>query len=545
MQARLEQHTTPPQAFEWPGSFLAPATVAWLQEAVLPGYFKKCRWFAGKARRLKDVRIKQTLAFEYSNGISYILVIDAYYRTGKLEQYLLPVTFVSESPERPEKSLLCALGAGFLVDAVYVPAFREGLFEAFAQNAQLHRSGYSLVFEKGSAFEHIDIQKLGSRVLNADQSNTSLFFGEHFFFKFYRKLFRLTNPELEVVRFLSEQTSFTQIPRYAASMTLHKAGASEITLGIMQQKVESQGDAWGLFQEQLTRFIETDGLEKLHALPQNFAYLQLDKLERNAEIAQKVLDATDLGWISLLGERTAGMHNALASRADVPPFAPVPFDADYKAWLSVHFDKLLEKRQQLLGDVQQHLSSDAQPLAAQFKEQIDLIREHFEHIQLLHPQSLRTRIHGDYHLGQVLYQQNDYIILDFEGEPESSISDRKIKHSPLKDVAGMLRSFHYAAYVALYFGPKAELIKQKYPHAEQLSETWFQLVASVYLQAYFTHIDRQKLGFNAANEVEALLRLHLLEKAVYEFGYELNGRPTWAIIPLKGIQQILGEYQKN
>lgn len=545
MQVSPPRNAAPTATFTWPSSFLDTETVAWLQEAVLPGYFKKCRWFAGKARRLKEMRIKQAFAFEYLGGSSYILLVDTYYHTGKLEQYLLPVTYVLRRPENPEKSVLCVLGKGFLVDAVYVQEFRDGLFTAISQNTQVQSAGFSLVFEQGDAFEQIDIKKCGSRVLNADQSNTSLFFGEHFFFKFYRKLFRLTNPELEVVRFLSEHTNFTQIPRYAACMTLYKVGASEITLGMMQQKVASEGDAWGLFQEQLTRFIEQGGLEKLQAVPRDLSYLQLEQLEKHHVLATNVLHTSDVRWISLLGERTADMHNALASKADVPAFAPVPFDAEYKAWLSIHFDKLLEKRQQLLGDVQQHLSEEAQPLAAQFKEQIDLIREHFEHIQQLSPVSMRTRIHGDYHLGQVLYNQNDYIILDFEGEPESSISDRKIKHSPLKDVAGMLRSFHYAAYVALYFGPKATAIKQKYPHAEQLAETWFQLVASVYLQAYFTHIDRQKLGFNAATEVEALLRLHLLEKAVYEFGYELNGRPDWAIIPLKGIQQILGEYQKQ
>ncbi|MDP2188200.1 MAG: putative maltokinase [Sphingobacteriaceae bacterium] len=534
-----------PSHFSWPSSLPKPETVAWLQEAVLPAYFKKCRWFAGKARRLKEVRIKQSLLFDYAAGSSYILIVDAYYRTGKLEQYLLPVTYVPGTPESPEKSVLCPLGKGFLIDAVYAPAFRAGLFEAFGQQAHLQESGFTLAFEKGIAFEQIDIQKLGSRVLNADQSNTSLFFGEHFFFKFYRKLFRLTNPELEVVRFLSEQTNFKQIPTYAASLSLHKAGTSEITLGIMQQKVASQGDAWALFQEQLTRFIEQDGLEKLQAIPQNLPYLDLAQLEANANLAAKVLDTQEMKWIDLLGQRTAEMHNALASRKDVAAFAPVAFDADYQDWLSGHFDRLLEKRQQLLGDVQQHLSAQAQPLARKFQEQIDLIRAHFEHIQQLAPVSKRIRIHGDYHLGQVLYHQNDYIILDFEGEPESSISDRKIKHSPLKDVAGMLRSFHYAAYVALYFGPKAAAIKQKHPKAEQLAETWFQLVASVYLKSYFTQINRDALSLHASAEVEALLRLHLLEKAVYEFGYELNGRPDWAIIPLKGIQQILGEYQNE
>ncbi len=529
----------------WPECFESGELVPLLQQESLPAYFKKCRWFAGKARKLKDVRIKEAVRFTFSSRLAYILVVDAYYRTGKLEQYLLPITYTETAPEEAERAVICSYNTGFIVDAVFDEAFRRELFAAFAQNRKIKEGEYELVFERGGAFEDIDIAALGSRVLNFDQSNTSLFFGERYFFKFYRKLFRLTNPELEVVRYLSEKTAFRHIPVYAASISLRKGRSAEITLGIMQQRVSSEGDAWGLFQDLLTRFIDENGIGQLHELKQEVRYLELADLEANSALAARVLDQKAFDWAALLGRRTAEMHNALGQSTTNKAFQPVAYDAEYKSWLSVHFDKLLEKRQQLLADVMQQLAPEAKVLAKAFKDQIDLIREHFESIQHWEPESKRTRIHGDYHLGQVLHEGGDYIILDFEGEPESSISDRKIKHSPLKDVAGMLRSFHYAAYVALYFGPRGAHIRQQYPQAEQLAESWFQLIASVYLKAYFDTLNRQHLGLTSDAECAQLLRLHLLEKAVYEFGYELNGRPDWVIIPLKGIQQILGEYQTH
>ncbi len=156
--------------------------------------------------------------------------------------------------------------------------------------------------------------------------------------------------------------------------------------------------------------------------------------------------------------------------------------------------------------------------------------------------SSRIRIHGDYHLGQVLFTGADYLIIDFEGEPESSITDRKVKHSPLKDVAGMIRSFHYAVCAKLYFSVETKNIDPL--RLQKAADRWYRLITDAYLDAYMQAMGNITAIFGSRTELNFLLQLHLLEKSVYELGYELNGRPDWIRIPLKGIQQVLFEIEK-
>ncbi len=167
------------------------------------------------------------------------------------------------------------------------------------------------------------------------------------------------------------------------------------------------------------------------------------------------------------------------------------------------------------------------------------IRSIFRKINPESFQSLRIRVHGDYHLGQLLYDGNDYTILDFEGEPESSIHDRKIRHSGLKDVAGMLRSFHYAVSAKLYFSTGSSMLSSE--ALERAVIKWYDQIKKSFLDAYWKIIRENEIYQAPEEELEYLLNFHLLEKAVYELGYELNARPTWVKIPLKGIQQVLNE----
>lgn len=524
----------------WPQCREEPVFVEALEQEVLPAYLQKCRWFAGKAQKLQRIQLLSFMPFPVGKQEAFFALLQADYHTGKSEQYLLPLTVAAEAGEAPELALLCRLNAGYLIDAIYDADFRMALYDAFAGQRDFATGDQQLRFEKGSAFVALEPQERSSRVLKVDQSNTSVFFGDSYFFKLYRKLFRHTNPELELVRHLSEHSSFRQIPVYAGSISLHQANQAQITLGILQQKVSSEGDAWGLFQGLLARFLASEGVQRLNGWVQDWDYLAIGAQAAHLDLATQYLDAEALTWIQLLGSRTADMHNALVSDENEPAFCPVGFDDAYRQWLANHFEQLMVKRQQLLADVGAALPLNAQPLAEAFLAGIHHIQAQFDAVQQLETQSLRIRIHGDYHLGQVLHEQGDYIILDFEGEPESSVSDRKVKHSPLKDVAGMLRSFHYAAYAALYFSPGAASLRAAHPEAEALAEKWFQLVASVYLGSYLDRLDRQAFQLQNESELISLLRIHLLEKAVYEFGYELNGRPDWVIIPLKGIQQIIG-----
>lgn len=524
----------------WPGFLEEHDFRALFTAEILPAYLKKCRWFAGKARKLKDIRIKETIRFTTGVHTVLILIIDAYYRSGKLEQYLLPVVWTEQEPESPEKSVLYRNENGYLVDAIYDAAFRAGIFTAMYQQKKIKDGPHKLIFEKGSAFEPFDLnQPVASKVTSFDQSNTSLFFGERYFFKFYRKLFRDTNPDLEAVRFLCEQGGFTHVPTYAASISLKTGNRAEITLGMMQKRVESEGEVWHWLQDAMTSYLRSGGIQKLQASQGGVDCLALENLLEAAGTAVAQLPEKVVKTVALLGRRTAEMHNALATTTRDKNFAAVSFDHAYAMWLSHHFDQLLEKRQTLLADNYGKLQGQARELADGFRQNIDLIREYFESVQNLDAQSLRIRIHGDYHLGQVLIHQGDFIILDFEGEPESSITDRKVRHSPLKDVAGMMRSFHYAAYVALIFGPMAQSGEINLGNREEIAERWYQWIAATYLHHYFNTIDRVRFKLTDPAETNQLLQLHLLEKAVYELGYELNGRPDWVIIPLQGIHQIL------
>ena len=157
-------------------------------------------------------------------------------------------------------------------------------------------------------------------------------------------------------------------------------------------------------------------------------------------------------------------------------------------------------------------------------------------------ESLRIRIHGDYHLGQVLATRDDFIIIDFEGEPESSIADRKIKHSPLKDVAGMIRSYHYAVCAKIYYSAETESLAPD--HLQRVSDRWFRLIRETYQDAYLDRIGMPHPLFRNNNEINFLLLVYLLEKAVYELGYEISYRPAWVKIPLKGIIDVIREIEK-
>lgn len=524
----------------WPEAFDDAVFREQFTRTILPAYLKKCRWFAGKARKLKDIRVKEEIHFKTGESEVRILIIDAYYRSGKLEQYLLPVVWTALEPESPEKSVILKINNGYLVDAIYDAHFQQSIFFAMQENRRIKDGEHSLFFEKGSAFEFVDRGELvSSRVTNFDQSNTSLFFGDRYFFKFYRKLFRETNPELESVRFLCEEGGFTHIPTYVASISLKTSKRPEVTLGIMQKKVEAEGEVWQWLQDQMTDYFRGEGLSILANFSSAIDCLQLKSLPVAAKQAQAVLPTHLYAQLGLLGRRTAGMHNAFAHPSKNSTFSPVAFDHDYSIWLSQHFDQLLEKRQYLLADNLTKLSVEGRALAEVFRTNIDRIRAFFESFQDLEATSKRIRIHGDYHLGQVLIQNGDYIILDFEGEPESSIRDRKVKHSPLKDVAGMLRSFHYAAYVALIFGPLAKNDQFAVESKADLAEKWYNAIASVFLHQYFEALATDRFQLSDTDEASRLLQLHLLEKAVYELGYELNGRPDWVIIPLQGIHQIL------
>ena len=501
--------------------------ITFLEENVFYDYMRKCRWFAGKARMIKFLEVQQLLDIPIENGKTYLVILHLGYTYGDEEKYAMPVSFLPDDYELlgqvNHKAFITRINAdgksGWLVDAIYDFRFQTQLFEDIWHNTETKQEDGALLYHKGKGLAASD-ENMGYLCVIPDleQSNSSLIYGNKYFFKLYRKLFREINPEVEMLQFLTETGGFKNIPAFCGSVVFERPGIPPVTLGLMMQKVASKSDSWVATGDDLNDFL--------------FRFVGRD-FSIHDEVFEKV---------ELLGKRTAEMHLALLSGKKNKDFKPEHFEPGYVEFVQKHLTNLLDKRLKLLKENYSRLDANAKGLADEFINSEKVIRNFFSKISSDGMKGLRIRIHGDYHLGQVLFTGTDYLIIDFEGEPESSIADRKIKHSPLKDVAGMIRSFHYAVCAKLYFSSETKGINPL--RLQKAADRWYKLITDAYVESYLQTMGDIKHIFGGRTEMNFLLQLHLLEKSVYELGYELNGRPDWIRIPLKGIQQVLFEIEK-
>ncbi|MCB0375463.1 MAG: phosphotransferase, partial [Sinomicrobium sp.] len=413
-------------------------------------------------------------------------------------------------------------------------AFRELLFEKIRSSQ--NQETLKVKYHKGSKLEGVTYAS--SRFMGVEQSNTSIIYNNSFVLKFFRRIYISTNPDYEINRFLTERQKFAYTPAYAGSVNLSYGDDENITLALMQVLVPNQGDAWtymlhvldGIFDRLRQKHIAID------ALPQT----KLFRKQEAESVPETILEWTGMQIfyrVQKLAQRTAEMHIALGSDMHDTAFTPAAYNSDYTVWLK---NRLIYQFQNRLNTVENNLhrlSGPALERAHEFLDRKKEIRKRFLDFDWTKLKGERIRIHGDYHLGQVLVNDDDFYILDFEGEPESTIRDRKVKQPPLKDVAGMFRSFHYAIYATIfgneekYGSPREQLFKA--------GEILYRYMVSTFLGTYVQQAQDGNLNIGYTHEIEFLLKYCMLEKAVYELGYELNSRPNWAIIPLEGIRSIM------
>jgi maltose alpha-D-glucosyltransferase / alpha-amylase len=315
-------------------------------------------------------------------------------------------------------------------------------------------------------------------------------------------------------------------------------------MAILQAYVSNQGDAWEYTLDTLHRFfeyvIENQG-DSLPTLPRE-SLVDRAMSEMPEEINERL--GIYLESARLIAVRTAQMHTVLASAIEDERFAPEPFSKLYQRSiyqsmrsLTITVLKQFQAKYKLLPE---HLH----PICRRILEQKGPIIDSFRILLEKKISGKRLRCHGDFHLGQVLYTGKDFVIIDFEGEPARPIQERRIKRSPLRDVAGMLRSFHYAAYSALREEERRGVFHGKDRHfAESWADYWYYWVSAVFLRHYLK--EAAPAGFLPLTqpELQILLDAFLMEKGIYELGYELNNRPDWLDIPVQGIEQLLGHKQ--
>lgn len=517
------------------------------ERKILPVFMKKCRWFGGKARVINKISIHKVIPLKIDGSVHYMTLIEVHYVQRLPELYFLPMTFILsdyilERAEYTAQSVICRAEiqgkSGFIFDSSYDKIFRDFLLVSMDKKVTIEDDGGELQFSS-SVFNKIKIPQgtVESKMLKVEQSNTSIIYNDQYFFKFYRKIEKEINPDLELVRFLSENTNFGYSPRYAGSIEYKDATGKVMVFGLLQEKVENQGEAWSMSTDSVGRFFERVILkakkEKLPKLNNNPSI----SFEEAPEIIQEFIGRGFYERVVRLGQRTAEMHLALASDTSNAAFAPEKFTSNYQRSLYSSFRKLVRDRFGLLKSSMPRLDEETRVLAVKVLSLEDQVLECFSEIYQTKITATKTRIHGDYHLGQVLFTGKDFVIIDFEGEPGFSFNERRLKKNPFKDVAGMMRSFHYAAFGKILLNENYR--ERDMEFLEAWAEQWQHYVGRFYLGAY---MERMGMGRELSKENDLLIRIFLIEKAVYELGYELNGRPDWVSIPLRGILYHVNRY---
>jgi len=371
----------------------------------------------------------------------------------------------------------------------------------------------------------------------AEHSNTAVFYGDLLMLKLYRKLEPGVNPELEVLRYLTEEAeaAFERAPRLAGALEYVPFEGEAQTMAILQSNVENQGNAWQWMLEELKRFYEHfaagSETERLGVVS---APSHTDELQRSAIFREAI--GLSLDAAATLGRRTAELHLALAAEHQNPAFSPEPFSGQDLALVINLLRKSAVQTFKLLRENLSRLAEDASASAEQVLGREDRLMSGLERLESFPVTAYKTRVHGDYHLGQVLRVKNDYVIIDFEGEPGRPLAERRAKTSPLKDVAGMLRSFSYAAYTGLFTHTNRRPDELK--ALSVCARLWESEICSLFLKTYCECAKGSAVLPEDPTTLEKLLDIFLLDKALYELRYEINNRPAWARIPLQGILDL-------
>jgi maltose alpha-D-glucosyltransferase/alpha-amylase len=510
------------------------------------------RWFRSKARTRKHVAVSDVLMFEPTSRFAIVL-LHIEYDHGTPETYVIPVAFAEDS-EPAESSRLPSLAIarvelseaagrgplmGTLYDALCSDAFNTALLHAMISGGRAKGNFGDISGHGFSSLENLTSEVvLSPRLSTLDQSNSGVVFGDRFMFKLFRMLEEGPSVELEVGKFLLDHhPDYHGVPQIAGALEYQQPQHEPGTIGSLFELVPNQGDAWQLAEDSVDRFFDrvlSD--EKRPEVPAGHALPLL--ISAHTPLSDRVVDWVGpfLDRIRLLGLRTAELHQRLADVPTDPLFAPEPFDIMYQqsiygsaiAYAARTFD-LVRSRLPTLPPETRALAETViaregeldRLLARVVKRRIDV---------------MRMRIHGDYHLGQVLWTGDDFKIIDFEGEPGRPLSQRRFKRNALRDVAGMVRSLRYASAAAVRDGRHRA---EDAARLEAWAPAWANWVSGAFLGGYLERAQGSRFVPRNDSDTALLLEFFLLEKCVYEIGYEINNRPQWLDIPLRGLLELL------
>ncbi len=528
-------------------------------ERAIARFLPTRRWFSAKARRIRGVTVTDALplAGPRAGLPARVLIARVEFSEGEAERYALPLVLLEgERAERlaadAPRSVVARLErrgeTAVLAEALADPDVCRALLDAVRRRRRLRGSDGGLLTGRpapvlGQVLDGDEPPE--PAIFRAEQSNTSVLFGQSLILKLFRRVEDGVNPDLELGRYLTERARFPHTPRVAGALEYQSGGVEPATLAILHEFVPNEGDAWHYTLDALGRFAEEVVTERIQPGAEPPDAASDDLLERaRGPVPEEVdeLVGSYLQSAQLMGVRLAELHAALAGDGTDPALASEPVTPHYQRSVYQSARNLTGRTMQLLRRALPSLGERERAEAEWLLAREGDLLQRFSGLIDRRVRAARIRIHGDLHLGQVLFTGRDFLIIDFEGEPARSLSERRVKRSPLRDVAGLVRSFDYATVTALMDAVARGLVEADSDAARELEawvRHWNEGVSAAFLGSYLERAGDAPWIPGDPDALALLLDTALLEKAIYELAYELNNRPDWVAVPLRGIRDLL------
>jgi len=504
-------------------SLLEGRTRSSFEHDVLPTFLAGRRWFGDKGSPI--IACSQQAGILLDGGMMLAL-LDVTTGRGQ-SRYAVPLAVKWTRFDRIPSGHANILGAvrrghreGTLVDVCTDPEFVSWLLRQIHAGATIETGGRRIEFRPTQAFAAMPVPVAEHvKGIEGEQSNTTAIVDDTFVVKVLRRLQPGQHPEVEMGRFLTDVVQYQNAPPFLGDMELHEHGACT-ALAVAHGFVQNQGDAWKVTNAYLDRFIDEQRL-----------------LAPDAPAGSDELTSY-LHWMRQIGRRIGELQNALASRSDIPEFAPEPVTSDDVArWTA----NLVQRAEATFGELARRpeLGESIRTLVDRLAMPVERFLAELRGLASTTPAVSKIRHHGDLHLGQVLFAKDDVYILDFEGEPQRSLEERRRKAPAARDIAGLLRSIDYAAAAA--FERALETWPDEHDRLFNALEDWGRQSVATFMASYRESLTNPLLWPADSAEADRLLDFFLLEKAFYEINYELSNRPNWLRVPLMGLQRILSQ----
>ena len=538
--------------------------------SILPEYLRSSHWFSGTDRTIQSLQIGEVVPVECKNSTGlestiYILLLQLNYTEGMSETYVLPVGWKELQGDANERAIAQihfpeTNEFGVLFDAATDKGFLSALLEAIAHSRNYTGvAGKLLGIPDKALTSEPDLSQLEPHLFRKEHSNTSVSYGDRFVLKLLRKVEEGINPELEIGRFLTDRKLIQHFAPIVGALEYQASGKPIMAIGILQKFIPDSRDAWSYTLDTLRDYFEQvmtveakHSTDNLSTAPENYlpnaTPVQIQRPSNSLvsdlsleipELARELIGSY-LASAELLGQRTAELHLALGSDTQNPDFAPENFTSFYQRSIYQQMRNLAGRTLLLLKKRLSQLPLATQKLGQNLLNREDLLMERFKSILNLRITADRIRCHGDFHFGKVLYTGKDFVIINFGGERNRPLSERRMKRSPLRDVAGMLQSFNYAVTLGLRNEVESGMIRpENLSEMQQWGNVWDRWVGLTFVKSYLATAADANFLPKSIPEIQVLLDAYILEKTVSELVYELNYRLDWVEIPLQRMLQLL------